>query len=136
MDQTTEALAEAGRLYNGSPRMNNKERYSAVVHLALHGVFSVGQLAQICGVSRATVNEWVDAQFRGPTGKFNPRTIDTLLQLRLDRLAKAPVNQFLLRMVLDNGNSQAVVARLTGLSQSTISRSVAQSATDLPAVLQ
>lgn len=124
VDNTLTALNEAIALYNKSTTLTRQQRYDAVVSLAEWNLFNVQQLSQISGLSKSTIYPWVPENKRGRNGKLNPRTLDTLRQMRLNRNAKLPVSDALLDIALENGNSQAVVARLTGIAQSTISRRV------------
>jgi predicted DNA-binding transcriptional regulator AlpA len=124
VDSILTALNEAIALYNKSTTLTKQQRYDAVVSLAEWNLFNVQQLSQISGLSKSTIYPWVPENKRGHNGKLNPRTLDTLRQMRLNRNAKLPVSDALLNIALENGNSQAVVARLTGIAQSTISRRV------------
>jgi predicted DNA-binding transcriptional regulator AlpA len=124
VDSILTALNEAIALYNKSTTLTKQQRYDAVVSLAEWNLFNVQQLSQISGLSKSTIYPWVPENKRGHNGKLNPRTLDTLRQMRLNRNAKLPVSDALLNIALENGNSQAVVARLTGIAQSTIPRRV------------
>jgi predicted DNA-binding transcriptional regulator AlpA len=124
VDSTLTALNEAIALYNKSTNLTKQQRYEAVMSLAEWNLFNVQHLAQISGLSKSTIYPWIPENKRGFNGKMNPRTLDTLRQMRLNRNAKLPVSETLLDIALSNGNSQAVVSRLTGVAQSTISRRV------------
>ena len=122
MDKTLQALREALALYRGSANMDRQQRYDAVVSLAEWQLFSVQHLAQLSGLSKQTIYPWVPVPKRGLGGNFNPLSLDTLIQLRENANNSLPVSDMLIGIALDSGNSQLVVSRLTGLSQSTISR--------------
>jgi len=122
MDQTLQALREGLALYRGSANMNRQQRYDAVVSLAEWKLFSVQHLAQLSGLSKPTIYSWIPKENWGLGGSFNPLSLDTLIQIRENANNSLPVSDMLIGIALDSGNSQLVVSRFTGLSQSTISR--------------
>jgi hypothetical protein len=116
------AMNEAKYLYTHSVYMDRQQRYEAVISLSEWELFSVGQLAQISGLSTSTLYGMdVKLPSKG-SGRFNPQSLDTLLQLRLNFNNKLPLNKVLLQAAVDDGNSRRVISKLTGLGLSTIAR--------------
>lgn len=116
------ALAEAGRLYKYSRHMTRQQRFDSIVSIAEWDLFTVGQIAQLAGVSTSTIYGMKITKLGYGSGKFNPMSIDTLTQLLFNRMNGAPLNKVLLQAAVDEGNSQRVIYKFTGISPSTIGR--------------
>lgn len=118
------ALQEAQRLYKGSPNMLPQQRFDAVMSISEWDVFTVEQIAQLAGISTSTVYGWGVTKRGYGAGRFNPRSLDTLTFLLLNRVNKRALNTVLLQAAVDEGNSHRTINKLTGISTSTISRKV------------
>lgn len=125
------AMNEAQKLYHRSKYMSRQERYDAVVSLAQWNLFSVAQLSQLSGISVSTIYGF-GIKGHG-SGKFNPMSLDTLIQIRLNRNNNIPVSTLLIKAAVEEGNSHRVIAKLTGLAPTTITRKINEqdSSTDL-----
>ena len=118
---TLQALQEAQRLYHGSKYMDRQSRHDAVISLSEWGLFTTSQLSQISGMSVSTIHG-MGLKKGGGAGKFNPMSLDTLIQIRLGYNNGRPVSGMLLKIAIDEGNSHRVISKFTGLSTSSISR--------------
>jgi len=118
------AMTEAKYLYERSKFMSKQQRYEALVSLNEWGLFSTGHLVQLSGWSASTIRGFGIEMPRKGTGKFNPKSLDTLLQLRLNLNNGRPINVHLLHGAILDGNSRRIVAKFTGLTLSQISRSL------------
>lgn len=116
-------LKETKRVFAGANYMNRQQRFDAVISLAEWGVFSVGQLSQITGMSTSAIHA-MNLEKKGGAGRFNPMSIDTMIQLLLNRINKQPLNLVLLDAAIRDGNSHRIIYKLTGIQPSTISRKI------------
>jgi hypothetical protein len=121
-DRVLNALNDAKYLYDNNSRLNRQQRFDKVMSLAEWDVFSIAQLSQISGYSTATLYGMGITKRGFGAGRFNPLSLDTLIQMRLSVLNKRPLSMVLLRAAIDEGNSHRVVSRFIGLNASTISR--------------
>lgn len=114
------ALDQAAYIVEHIETMTNADRFDACVSLLEWEVFSNRQIAEITGVSRERVNSL--------SGKTDKRggTLDVLYlpdirDLRNKALRGEDVKADV-RFVLSGRTSSTMLSRLSGLSQSTISR--------------
>ena len=82
---------------------------------------TTSQVSQISGLSISTVYGMGVNKGSG-AGKFNPMSLDTLIQIRLSYNNSQPVSGMLLKIAIDEGNSHRIIAKFTGLSTSRITR--------------
>jgi hypothetical protein len=115
-------MSEAKRLYENHSRMSRQEIYDACLSLNEWRFFSYAQISQISGVSISTLR----GQFHNKVaaGRFNPKSIDTLRQLRLNLNNKRPVSPVLVKAAVADGNSWRMVVRCTGLTLGQIKRAL------------
>ena len=116
------AMTDAKYLYEHSKNMDNQRIYDFLVSLNEYQLFSIGQLAQLSGVSVSTIHNWRITAPAVGSGRFNPQSLDTLIQLRLNFINGRPLNMRLLSGAAEDGNSHRVIAKFTGLTPSQISR--------------
>ena len=119
--QKIEVLELANDIYKRSLFMNRVDARDAASKLAQTGAFSVAQIATMTRLSHTTVYRVAPKSLRAPGGRFDPRTLDAMITMldEWNRSRRVPVH--ILQKVV-GPNSQAVVSRLTGIAQSTLSR--------------
>lgn len=115
------ALRQAADYYNRVNNMDRRDRYSGVVELAEWDLFSIAQLAQLSGFSTATLYGWQLNRGSG-SGSFNPRSLDTMRLVLLDRIAGKRPNHLLIKALVMDGNSHRTIYKFTGVQPSTVSR--------------
>jgi hypothetical protein len=120
-DDWVTLLREAKYFYDNHMLMESQQRLDSVKSLAAWDVFTIGQLSQLTGMSTTTLYKMVDTRGFGG-GRFNPRSLDTLLQLRLNRNNGLPLSPVLLHTAVAENNSQRTIHKFTGIGQATISR--------------
>lgn len=115
------AVEQARDYFDRHPRMSKQDRYDGVIALSEWDVFTVGQLAQLSGFSTATLYGWGVKRGHG-SGNFNPRSLDTMRLVLLNRVAGQRPNPVLIESLVKDGNSHRTIYKLTGVQPSTISR--------------
>jgi len=136
LDNDIQGLREAKYLYEHRQYMDKDVLYNAVVSLNEYQLFTVGQLSQLSGLSDSTIAGWGIKMPRKGGGKFNPQSLDTLIQLRLNLNNGRPLNAVLLASAVQDGNSHRIISRLTGVGLSRISKVISKHATDSGTDLQ
>lgn len=116
-------LREAKTLFAAANQMNRVEREAMTKRLARYDFFSIGQLAQLSGYSTATLYNMGLPRGYG-SGRFNPHSLDTLILLLENRINGLPVNDFLLRAAVVDGNSHRIIQKMTGISAAQVTRTM------------
>jgi DNA-binding NarL/FixJ family response regulator len=93
-----------------------------IQEIAEHDVFSNRQIANICGniLSHTTIGKFVKKDDKSG-GRLNPKSLEDIA-LALFSKARKSIDYEAIRRALDAGTSQGMIAKLTGISQSTISK--------------
>jgi predicted transcriptional regulator len=95
---------------------------SSVKKLAESGFMSARQISRICGnrISHSKITNIIDKRTK-IGGKVNPVHLEDLRKIIFAK-SEENVDYKIVKGLVSNGTSQAMVARITGLAQSTISR--------------
>ena len=114
-------ISQALWIRNNSAFLSKGEIYKFIAELDTFGVFSVRQLANIVDnkISSTTLSRYLPKQAR-LGGKLNPKSLEDILECFLENESNS-VNYRIVRKILALGTSQNMLARLTGIPQSTIS---------------
>jgi hypothetical protein len=109
---------------NNSPFLSKDEVYKLINELDQFCAFSIRQLSNISNnkISSTTLNRYLPSKAR-QGGRLNPQSLEDILQCFHDK-ENGLVNYRLVRKILSMGTSQNMLARLTGIPQSKISREV------------
>jgi len=116
------ALNEAIWLRDNADRIEKQELHNAVSLLGSYEVFSNRQISAISNgkVSPAVVSSIVGKASK-TGGNLNPGTLEILRGILYSRADKR-TNKRLIKAALEDGNSQGMIAKLTGVSQSLVSK--------------
>lgn len=116
------ALNEAIWLRDNADRIDRQELHNAVSLLGSYEVFSN---RQISAISNGRVSPGVVASIVGKVnktgGNLNPGTLEILRGILYSRADKR-TDKRLIKAALEDGNSQGMIAKLTGVSQSLVSK--------------
>ena len=117
-------ISQALWIRNNSAFLSKAEIYKFIAELDSFGVFSVRQLANIVDnkISSTTLGRYLPKQTR-LGGKLNPKSLEDILECFIANDGGS-INYRLVRKILTLGTSQNMLARLTGIPQSTISMKV------------
>lgn len=115
------ALREAQQLYKTSAMLNRQQRFDAVTSIAEWDLFTLQQISQLSGLSTSTLYG-MNLKRGHTSGKFNPMSIDTLIQLLLNRINGSGVSLPLLKAAVNEGNSHRIIYKFTGIQPAKISR--------------
>ena len=116
------ALNEAIWLRDHVDHISRSEIDERIIAISKYGMFSSRQISAICNgkVSPATV-----AGLIGKTdktgGNLNPGTLEILRAILYSRADKT-TDKALIKEALEQGNSQGMISKLTGVSQSLVSQ--------------
>lgn len=116
------ALNEAIWLRDHIDIVDREELNDAIKSLAKYGIFSSRQISAITNgrLSPSTVSLTVDKSDK-TGGNLNPGTLEILRAILYSRADKN-TDVLLIKAALAEGNSQGMIAKLTGVSQSMISK--------------
>jgi|688.fasta_scaffold689099_2 hypothetical protein len=115
-------LSQAVWLKENNATLNKGEVFHYITEIDTLGEFSVRQLSNICNnkISASTLRRYlVDKPRHG--GRLNTGSLRELLDL-FKESELGVVDYRVVKRIMNAGTSQNVVARLTGISQSSISR--------------
>lgn len=116
------AMNEAIWLRDNVEQISIEEIRESIQRIAEYGVFSNRQLQAI---SNGKVSHQAIAKITGKTdksgGNLNPGTLELLRRVLLSRATSASDFEMIAEAI-DQGTSQRMVAKLTGVSQSMISK--------------
>lgn len=131
MDRASEmkiaqALNEAIWLRDNVAELERDEILSYLRHLASLGLFSTRQL---CAIVNGKISHYHISKITGKTnktgGRLNVGTLDILRSILINR-ADSDTDFKLILEAVGMGTSQGMVAKLTGVNQSTISKKMRQ----------
>jgi transposase len=93
-----------------------------IQEIAEYGVFSNRQIANISGniISHTTISRLVKKDDKSG-GRLNPKSLEDIA-LALFSKARKRIDYSAIERALESGTSQGMIAKLTGISQSTISK--------------
>lgn len=116
------ALNEAIWIRDHTETITREELVDAVMLLGSYGVFSSRQISAISNgkLSPAAVSGIVGKSDK-TGGNLNPGTLEILRGILYSRADKR-TDKRLIKTALGEGNSQGMIAKLTGVSQSLISK--------------
>jgi hypothetical protein len=114
-------LSDAQHYYSHYHNMSRQDRYDGVIALSEWDFFTVAQLSQLSGYSTATLYGWNVKRGQG-SGRFNPMSLETFRQIVLKRVRGQHDLYQLVSMAVQEGNSQRVIEKMTGVAASTVSR--------------
>lgn len=116
------ALNEAIWLRDHIDIVDREELNDAIKSLAKYGIFSSRQISAITNgrLSPSTVSLTIDKSDK-TGGNLNPGTLEILRAILYSRADKN-TDVRLIKAALGEGNSQGMIAKLTGVSQSMISK--------------
>jgi hypothetical protein len=115
-------LSQAVWLKENSSTLNKGEVFHYITEIDTLGEFSVRQLSSICNnkISASTLRRYLVEKTR-QGGRLNTGSLRELLDL-FKESELGVVDYRVVKRIMNAGTSQNVVARLTGISQSSISR--------------
>jgi hypothetical protein len=115
-------LSQAVWLKENNATLNKGEVFHYITEIDTLGEFSVRQLSNICNnkISASTLRRYLVEKPRNG-GRLNTGSLRELLDL-LKECELGIVDYRVVKRIMNAGTSQNVVARLTGISQSSISR--------------
>jgi len=120
MDKLADLLAVAKGIYDSRSRNLTRDTENRNARrLNEYGILSLSAIASVCGISTYRVEKAIAGQQR-PTvrGNLNPAHLSMLMYLR--SLGKP--NRAWVRQLHNEGTSIISIARLTGISESTLWR--------------
>ncbi len=124
MEQETRlyAINEAIWLRDHAHKISMDLLYLRIQEIAEYGVFSSRQIANISGniVSHATISRFIKKDDKSG-GRLNPKSLEDIA-LALFSKARKRIDYSAVERALEAGTSQGMIAKLTGISQSTISK--------------
>ena len=123
-EQRLSVISQALWIRNNSALLSKDEVFRFIAELDQLGLFSIRQLSKISNnkISSTTLSRYLPERKR-IGGRLNPKSLEDILECFLEA-EKTSINYRLVRKVLSMGTSQNVLARLTGIPQSTMSRRV------------
>lgn len=115
-------LSQAVWLKENNSALNKGEVFHYITEIDTLGEFSVRQLSNICNnkISASTLRRYLVEKPRNG-GRLNTGSLRELLDL-FKECELGVVDYRVVKRIMNAGTSQNVVARLTGISQSSISR--------------
>lgn len=115
------ALNEAIWIRDHADTIDKEELFKTVATLGSYGVFSSRQISAISNgrLSPATVSGIIGKADK-TGGNLNPGTLEILRGILYSRADKR-TDKRLIKAALSEGNSQGMIAKLTGVSQSLVS---------------
>jgi hypothetical protein len=119
-----EAMSFAIWLRDRSHQMDNEELIKNIKELAAYSVFSSRQISSIIShkISHSVISKIIKKKDK-TGGNLNVATLEILRSILYSRSDGKPDYQ-LISQALEKGTSQGMISRLTGISQSSISRGV------------
>lgn len=116
------AVNNAIWLRDNAFRLSQEMLCKHVGELSDYGVFSSRQIFKIAGgkLSHVKINK-INKKDTKSGGRLNPKSLDFILQAMLSK-SRGHVDFVAVEEALATGTSQNMVSRLTGISQSVISR--------------
>lgn len=115
-----EAVNQADRLYRAKDRLSRQQLVDEVVSQAEWGVWGNKHLATLSGLRPAFVSELTGKPDR-TSGSMNPDRLGSVAQLIGAKNRGEDVKEYAIGL-LEDGFTTTLLARLTGIPQSTLAR--------------
>lgn len=116
------AIHEAIWIRDNAKKISKEVLIEKAQDLAEYGLFSNRQISKISGgiLSNATVGTYITKETK-TGGRFSPQSLDDMATVLFSK-ERGRIDYDAIQRILDGGTSQGMVARLTGVSQSSISK--------------
>lgn len=116
------ALNQAIWIRDNAQKTSKADLVSEAQELSYYGLFSNRQISKISGgaLSPSVLNASLSKNNK-TGGRLSPENLEDILLILFSK-ERGAVDHKLIKKVLDNGTSQGMISRLTGISQSSISR--------------
>jgi hypothetical protein len=119
------AVNEAIWLRDHASKLDRDKLFEVVENIGEYGIFSARQLSVLAGNS---ISHQTAARLCKKTektgGRLNPKSLDQIKQCFHDRINNR-IDYSLVSQIVADGTSQGMVEKLTGISQTKISRGIA-----------
>ncbi len=119
------AVNEAIWLRDHASKLDRDKLFEVVENIGEYGIFSARQLSALAGNS---ISHQTAARLCKKTektgGRLNPKSLDQIKQCFHDRI-NGRIDYSLVSQIVADGTSQGMVEKLTGISQTKISRGIA-----------
>jgi hypothetical protein len=119
------AVNEAIWLRDHASKLDRDKLFEVVENIGEYGIFSARQLSALAGNS---ISHQTAARLCKKTektgGRLNPKSLDQIKQCFHDRINNR-IDYSLVSQIVADGTSQGMVEKLTGISQTKISRGIA-----------
>lgn len=118
------AVNEAIWLREHAAKIDRAKLFEVIEDIGEYNIFSARQLSAITGnlISHQTVAR-VCKKSERTGGKLNPKSLDDIKQCFHDRI-NGTIDYSLISQIAANGTSQGMIEKLTGISQTKISRGI------------
>lgn len=118
------AINEAIWLRDHAAKLDREKLFEVVENIGEYNVFSARQLSALAGnaISHQTAARLCNKTEK-TGGKLNPKSLDEIKQCFHDRI-NGSIDYSLISRIVDNGTSQGMVEKLTGISQTKISKGI------------
>lgn len=118
------AVNEAIWLRDHAPKIDRAKLFEVVEDIGEYNIFSARQLSVIAGklISHQTVARLCKKSEK-TGGKLNPKSLEDIKQCFHDRI-NGTVDYSLVSQIVTAGTSQGMVEKLTGISQTRISKGI------------
>lgn len=118
------AINEAIWLRDHAAKLDRAKLFEVVENIGEYGIFSARQLSAFTGnaVSHQTAAR-LCKKTEKTGGKLNPKSLDEIKQCFHDRINKK-IDYSIISQIVSDGTSQGMVEKLTGISQTKISRGI------------
>lgn len=116
------AIHEAIWIRDNAKKVSKEVLIEKAQDLAEYGLFSNRQISKISGgvLSNVTVNTYIPKENK-TGGRFSPQSLEDIATILFSK-EKGRIDYVTVKKVLDAGTSQGMIAKLTGVSQSSISK--------------
>jgi hypothetical protein len=117
-----QAINEAIWIRDNATKISRDLLIERLQELSEYSLFSNRQMAKICGnqISHNVLGVYVQKSDKSG-GKLNPTSLEDIREALFSKERKR-INYNAILRALESGTSQGMVSKLTGISQSTISR--------------
>jgi hypothetical protein len=118
------AVNEAIWLRDHASKIDKEKLFEVIENIGEYNVFSARQLSALAGnsISHQTVAR-LCKKTEKTGGRLNPKSLDEIKQCFHDRI-NGTIDYQLISKILDAGTSQGMVEKLTGISQTKISKGI------------
>lgn len=118
------AVNEAIWLRDHASKLDRDKLFEVVENIGEYGIFSARQLSALTGnlISHQTAARLCQKTEK-TGGRLNPKSLDQIRQCFHDRINNT-IDYSLISQIIDAGTSQGMVEKLTGISQTKISRGI------------